>query len=52
MGKGHEPVNVGGQEVKDQGHTRPKRFVGLVEALFSPHYPLSIFSSMVWYSRV
>ena len=23
MGQGHETVNFGGQEVKDQGHTRP-----------------------------
>jgi len=27
MGQGHETVNFGGQEVKVQGHTKPKIYL-------------------------
>jgi len=36
LGQGDEAVNIGGQEVKVQGHTTPKyRFGDLAEASFS-----------------
>ena len=37
MGQGHETVNFGGQEVKDQGHAHEARFrfEVLAEASFS-----------------